>query len=116
MVFSENKNDNKYYSAVQSSFCVKDHILYTECAAIPLHNISKVWVNDISRKVRLNNMFWVLAVLGVLGLLSSFSGGSGSGFTVVDNSWMFVPSLILLVGAAGFLAYYIEKNVTIQSS
>lgn len=89
---STDKNDNKYQDGY---FTIMKGMLITTSATIPIRNISKIWVADISKKKGLSNWAWICLGLGVL-LLGMSS--SSDGFT--DNSWMILPALALLGIAA----------------
>lgn len=96
----KNANDNKYDGGY---FCVKDNILFTTYAAIPLENISKIWIHNIAKRVKLGQNFWICAILGILGGIFSFSDDS-IGFV------LFTPSLLLLSVAFGLFLYVVIVN------
>lgn len=116
---STDKNDNKYTGG---AFSITENLLLTNDATIPLSNISKIWVSDISKRVKLSKWFWICGIIGILGLFSSLSScasgltnsGYGSyssyGFGFFDSSALFLPSILLLGVAAALFAYYHWKN------
>lgn len=97
---NKNVNDNKYNGGY---FCVKDNILFTTYAAIPLENISKIWIHNIAKRVKLGQSFWVCTILGILGIILCFSDDS---IAMV----LFTPSFLLLSAAFGMFLYVLIVN------
>ncbi len=91
---SVGNNDNKYNGGY---FCIKDGMLFTTQATIPLANISKIRIGDISRRIKLVGWFWACLILGILGI------GSGSEIFVV-------PGFISFAIAVAYFVYFLVVN------
>ena len=70
MAFLDNNSSNNNNEYFGGKLSIIDNMLMTGYAAIPLSNISKIYVNDLSQKLKLPNLFWICAVAGVITLFT----------------------------------------------
>ncbi len=123
----ENKNDNTYDNGL---FSVSGNLLITTYATIPLKNISKIWVGDLAKRIKLSKWFWICGIVGIILFLSSLASCSESSSSSYGSSYSYSYSssddlfgsifdfdfsfmgigIVLILIAIGLLAYYSWKN------
>lgn len=86
----------KYSGNTGRDFTIKDNLLITLYSTVPLKNISKIFVIDISKKAKLGTWFWMCLGGGILSLFAGAAFRSAELFYTIGVA-LLIPAVILFI-------------------